>query len=85
MFDRFFSAGHDRSLKVAICDPKASNSRSRGASALAALVQGFRGAETIAFAAEFAFRGGGAGALLAGARLGFRQFLASAGEAGFKD
>ena len=37
--------------------------------ALAALIQGFGGAETIAFAAEFAFRGGGAGALLAGTRL----------------
>jgi len=37
--------------------------------ALAALIQGFGGAETIAFAAEFAFRGGGAGALFAGTRL----------------
>jgi hypothetical protein len=40
------------------------------------LVHGFGGADTIAFSAEFAFRGGGAGALLAGTRLGLRQFLA---------
>jgi hypothetical protein len=45
----------------------------RGAWALAALIQGFGGADTIAFAAEFAFWGG-AGGLLAGTRLGFRQF-----------
>ena len=43
--------------------------------ALAALIQGFGGADTIAFAAQFAFRGGGAGALLVGTRLGFRLFL----------
>jgi hypothetical protein len=49
------------------------------------LIQGFGGAETIAFAAEFAFWGAGAGALLAGARLGLRQFLAAAGEAGLAD
>jgi len=52
---------------------------------LAALIQGFGGAETIAFAAEFAFGGGGAGALFAGTGLGFRQFLAAAGEADFAD
>jgi hypothetical protein len=49
------------------------------------LIQGFGGADTIAFSAQFAFRGGGAGALLAGTRFGFRQFLAPAGEAGFAD
>jgi hypothetical protein len=53
--------------------------------ALAALIQGFGGADTIAFSAQFAFRGGRAGALLAGARLGLRQFLAPTGEAGFPD
>jgi hypothetical protein len=53
--------------------------------ALPALIHGFGGAETIAFAAEFAFWGGGAGALLAGTRLGLRQFLAATREACFAD
>src|ERR1700719_3375931 len=57
----------------------APSSRMRGTWALAALIQGFGGAETIAFAAQFAFRGGGARALLAGTRLGLGQFLAAAG------
>jgi hypothetical protein len=45
---------------------------------LPALIQGFGGTETIAFAAQFAFRGGGAGALLAGARLRQGYGVASA-------
>jgi len=49
------------------------------------LVHGFRGADTVAFSAQFAFRGGSAGALLAGTRLGLGQFLAPAGEASFPD
>jgi hypothetical protein len=55
------------------------------ADTLAALIHGFGGAEAVAFAAEFAFWSEGAGALLAGTRFGFRQFLAPAGEAGFAD
>src|SRR5205807_6426963 len=58
---------------------------SEGTRSLAALIQGFRGADTIAFAAQFAFRRGSAGALLAGTRLGLGQFLAAAGEAGLPD
>jgi hypothetical protein len=57
----------------------------RKGAALAALIQGFGGAEAVAFAAELAFRGRGAGALLAGTRLGLGQSLAAAGEAGFAD
>src|SRR3954464_13097996 len=53
--------------------------------ALAALIQGFGGADAIAFAAEFTFWGRGAGALFAGTRLGLRQFLATTGETGFAD
>ena len=53
--------------------------------ALSALIESFCGADVISFSAQFAFRGGGAGALLAGTRLGLRQFLAPAGEAGFAD
>jgi hypothetical protein len=45
---------------------------------LPALIQGFGGADTVAFSAQFAFRGGGAGALLAGTRLCLGQFLAPA-------
>jgi hypothetical protein len=66
-------------FKVAIRDLKVSNSQARGASTLTALIESFRGAETIAFAAEFAFRGGGAGALLAGTRLRQGYGVASAG------
>lgn len=50
----------------------------RGSWALAVLIQGFGGADTIAFSAQFAFQGGRSGALLAGTRLGFCQFLALA-------
>lgn len=57
----------------------------REGAALAALIQGFGGADTIAFAAQFALWSGRAGALLAGTRLGLRQFLPLAGEAGFAD
>jgi hypothetical protein len=49
------------------------------------LIHGFRGAETIAFSAQFAFWGGRAGALFAGTRLGLCQFLAAPGEASFAD
>jgi hypothetical protein len=42
------------------------------------LIQGFGGADAIAFAAEFAFWGGGAGALLAGTRLRQGYGVASA-------
>jgi hypothetical protein len=58
---------------------------SEGTRSLSALIQGFGGADAISFAAQFALRGGGAGALLAGTRLGFCQFLAPTGEAGFAD
>lgn len=44
----------------------APQSKRRGNLALAVLIQGLGGAEAIAFAAEFAFRSGGAGALFAG-------------------
>ena len=83
--DRFFRAVHDRSLRCQFATLKASNSERRGALALAALIHGFGGADTIAFSAQFAFWGGRAGALLAGTRLGFCQFLAAAGKAGFPD
>jgi len=43
------------------------------------LIQGLGGAEAIAFAAQFAFRGWRAGALLAGTRRGLRQFLGQVG------
>ena len=52
---------------------------------LAALIESFCGTHTVSFSAQFASRCRRSRALLTRAWLGFRQFLAAAGEAGFPD